>query len=140
MLNLADRATRLKQTSRGRGSDASASLALELRSLTHEVRVLGGLVRKIGAILKAQQPSVVIRPFVREDFERDIVKRFLEKSPRTTTALALEMGTYPKKVLRAIRRINRRVSKREGVEPFRFDSAKRNWQLELEIVDRKELV
>jgi len=103
------------------------------------VRVLGNSIRKIAAILKAQQPSIAIRPHLREDFEREIVRRFLEKSPRTTTGLAGEMDSYTKKVLRAIKRINRRASKKEGVEPFRFDNATRSWQLELELVDAKEL-
>jgi len=110
-----------------------------MRSLTHEVRVLGGLVRKIGVLLKAQQPSIAIRPYIREDFERDVVRSFLQRSPRTTTTLATELQTYPKKVLRAIRRLNRKASRREGVEPFHFDPATRTWQLELEIVDGKEL-
>lgn len=117
----------------------SAPLALEMRALTHEIRVLGGLIRKIGIILKAQQPSIAIRPYLREEFEEDIVKAFLARSSGTTTALASELQTYPKKVLRAIRRLNRRTSKREGVDVFHFDPATRTWQLDLEIVDRKEL-
>jgi hypothetical protein len=103
------------------------------------VRVLDGQVRKMAAILKAQQPSIAIGQYVHEELEKDVVKAFLAKPTRTTTTLATELGTYPKKVLRAIRRLNRRASKREGVDIFHFDPATRTWQLQLEIVDQKEL-
>ena len=133
------RSVRLKRTRRRRNPHATAPLAEEIHSLTHEVRVQGSLLRKVATILKAQQPSIAIRRYLREEFEEEIVRRFLQKTQRTTTALATEMRTYAKKVLRAIRRINRRASRREGVEPFHFDPATRTWQLQLEIVDRKEL-
>lgn len=136
---MAKRTRRMKGTRRRRNPDATAPIVRELHALTHEVRVHGGLLRKVAAILKVQQPSIAIRPYLREEFEEEVARRFVEKSQRTTTALAAEMKTYPKKVLRAIRRINRRASRREGVEPFHFDPARRSWQLELEILDRKEL-
>ncbi len=122
-----------------RDSGATAPLTSQLDSLTHEIRVLGGLLRKIAIIVKAQQPSIAINPYLREDFERDVVRSFLEKSQRSTTDLAVKLDSYPKKVLRAIKRINRRTSKREGAEPFVFDAATRSWKLELELVDAKEL-
>ncbi len=134
------RTRRPTKGTRGRRiSHATGPLESELRCLTHEIRVQGSLLRKIAIIVKAQQPSIAIGPYLREDFEREIVKRFLEKSNRTTTSLATEMGSYTKKVLRAIKRINRRTSKREGVDPFAFDPATRSWKLELELVDAREL-
>jgi len=138
-LCLGKRSVRVKRTRRRRNPDATASLLAMIVALTHEVRVLGAYVRRMGAILKARQPSIAIQPYVRDELEADIVKAFLAKTTRTTTALATELGTYPKKVLRAIRRLNRRASKREGVDIFHFDPATRTWQLQLEIVDQKEL-
>lgn len=93
----------------------------------------------MAVILKARQPSIAIGPYLREDFERDLIRKFLEKPQRTTTELALRMDAYPKKVLRCIKRINRRALKREGVAPLTFDPATRHWQLEQQIVDAKEL-
>ena len=93
----------------------------------------------MATILKARQPSIVIGPYLHEDFERDLVRKFLEKSQRTTTELALRMEAYPKKVLRCIKRINRRALKREGVAPLSFDPATRSWLLDLQIVDAKDL-
>lgn len=119
--------------------DATAPILSEIRSLRAEVRVLGGLARNMAVILKARQPSIVIGPYVREEFERDLMRKFLEKSQRATTELALRMNAYPKKVLRCIKRINRRALKREGVAPFSFDPATRSWLLDLQIVDAKEL-
>ncbi len=138
-LCLRKRSSRVKRTRRRRNPDATALLAQEIHGLTYDVRVQGAGIRKILAILKTQQPSIAIRPYVRDEFEADIVKGFLAKPTRTTTTLATELGTYPKKILRAIRRLNRRASKREGVDIFHFDPATRTWQLQLEIVDRKEL-
>ncbi len=129
-----------------RESDATAPILSEIRSLrgevrsqTEQVRVLGGLARNMAVILKARQPSIVIGPYLHEEFERDLIRKFLEKSQRTTTDLALGMDAYPKKVLRCIKRINRRALKREGVAPFSFDPATRSWLLDLQIVDAKEL-
>ncbi len=93
----------------------------------------------MGMMLKAQQPSIAMGPYLNDDFEEKIVRRFLGSDKWTTTALARRTGTYPKKVLRAVRRLNRRALRREGVEPFHFDPATRTWQLELQIVDAKEL-
>jgi len=111
----------------------------EIRSLRRDVGVLGGLARNMATILKARQPSMVMGPYLREEFEREVVRRFLEKPERTTTELALGMDAYPKKVLRCIKRINRRALKREGVAPLSFDPATRGWKLELQIADAKDL-
>jgi len=115
-------------------------LALEVRSLAYEVRILASWIRKIAAAVKVLVPGVVIGKYLQSDLERDVVLAFLHRSPRQTPELAEKLDTYPKKVLRAIKRINRRVSKREGLDVFRFDPTSRAWSLDLEIVDRKELI
>jgi len=128
-LCLGKRSVRVKRTRRRRDSGATAPLIDEIRGLRYDVRVLDGHVRKIGAMIGARQPSIAIGQYVHEELEEDVVKAFLARSTRTTTTLATELGTYPKKVLRAIRRLNRRASKREGVDIFHFDPATRTWQL-----------
>ena len=123
-----------------RKPSAITSESSDLRSLSHEVHVLAGLMRKVASTLKVAQPSIVIRRYLQSDFEEELVRRFVAKNTWTTPQLAEAIGTYPKKILRGLHRLNRRTSKREDVEPFYFDNSSRHWRLQLEIADAKELV
>ena len=76
---------------------------------------------------------------MQDDFEHQLVRYFLDGKPHQTPELAPLVGKNRRQVLRIIRRINRRVRQVEGVEPFHFDPGNRTWQLELEIIDQKEL-
>jgi len=96
-------------------------------------------MREIALVTGAKKRSIVLRPHLQDDLEHDLVRRFFDGQPHKTPDLAPLMGRDRRQILRIIRRVNRRVKRTEGVEPFHFDPGKRTWQLELEIIDRKEL-
>ena len=118
---------------------SKAVLIGKLGSIEHRLTAIEGHLREIALLTGAKKRSIVLAPHLQDDGEHDLVRRFLDREPHRTPELALLMGKDRRQILRIMRRVNRRVKRSEGVEPFHFDAGKRTWQLGLEIVDRKEL-
>ena len=116
-----------------------AVLVTKLGSIEHRLTAIEKHLREIALVTGAKKRAIVLRSFLQDELEHDLVRRFFDDQPHRTPELALLMDTNRRQVLRIIRRINRRVKRAEGVEPFAFDLGKRTWQLQLEIIDRKEL-
>jgi len=114
-------------------------LSSKLGSIEQRLAAIEEHLREIALVTGAKKRSIVLRPFLQDDLEHDLVRRFFDGQPHRTPELAPLMGKDRRQILRLIRRINRRVKRSEGVEPFAFDPGKRTWQLGLEIIDRKEL-
>lgn len=114
-------------------------LSSKLGSIEHRLTAIEGHLQEIALVTGAKKKSIVLRPYLQDDLERDLVRRFFDGLPHRTPELAPMIGKDRRQVLRIIRRINGRLKRQEGVEPLHFDPGKRTWQLELEIIDRKEL-
>ena len=110
-----------------------------LVSIEHRLTAIEGHLREISLITGAKKRTIVLRPFLQDDVEHTLIKGFLDGKPHKTPELAPLLDKDRRQILRIIRRINRRVKRQEGVEPFHYDPGKRTWQVGLEIVDRKEL-
>ena len=130
---------RRTRTGRGRGRPRTAPLANELHSISQRLKAIEDYQRQIAIVVRASKPSVVLRPHVQDELELELVRRFLDGQAHRTPELEPHLGKDRRQILRVIRRINRRVKRSEGVEPFHFDAATRTWQLGLEIIDRKDL-
>lgn len=129
-----------KRVQRGdRQGTLKAVLVSRLGSIEHRLNAIDGHLREIALVTGAKKRAIVLRPYLQDDLEHDLVRRFFDGQPHKTPELAPLMRKDRRQVLRLIRRINRRVKRAEGVEPFAFDLGKRTWQLGLEIIDRKEL-
>jgi len=115
-------------------------LAAKLTSIEYRLASIEGHLREIALITGAKKRSIVLRPYLQDDLEHGLTKGFFDGRPHKTPELAPILGKDRRQVLRVIRRINRRVKAKEGVEPFHYDPSKRTWQLGLEIIDRKELM
>ena len=127
------------RTARGRARHAGAPFRQELHSIDHRLTAIEGHLREIAVITGAKKRSILLGPHLQDDLEHDILQRFLDGQPHRTSELAPDIGKDRRQVLRILRRINRRVKRTDGVEPFQYDPAKRTWQLGLDIIDRKEL-
>ncbi len=114
-------------------------LISKVASIEHRLAAIEGHLQEIALVTGAKKRSIVIGPYLHDDVDHDLFRRFLDGKPHRTPELASVMGTNRRQVLRILRRINRRVKRQEGVEPFHFDPATRTWQLQLEIVDRETL-
>jgi len=110
-----------------------------LGSIEHRLTAIEGHLHEIALITGAKKRAVVLRPHLPDDVEHDLARIFLDGQPHRTPDLGQAIGKDRRQVLRILRRINRRVKHHEGVEPFHFDPATRTWQLQLEIVDAREL-
>jgi len=136
---LRSRTGRKKVQREDRQGTLKAVLVSKFGSVEHRLTAIEGHLREIALVTGAKKRSIVLRPYLQDDLEHDLVQRFFDNQPHKTPELALLIGKDRRQILRIIRRINRRVKRSEGVEPFAFDPSKRTWQLGLEIVDRKEL-
>ncbi len=138
-LRMPRRRARKARTGRGRRRPRSAFLVVELHYINQRLKAIEDFQRQIALVVKASKPSVVLRPYLQDDLEHDLATRFLDGQTHRTPELGTAMRKDRRQVLRIIRRINRRIKRAEGVEPFFFDPATRTWQLGLEIIDRKEM-
>lgn len=136
---MGSRKVKKKAKSGDRQGALKVVLVSKLASIEHRLTAIEAYLRELAVITGAKKRSIVLSPYLQDDLEHELVRRFLDGEPHKTPELAPLMGKDRRQILRLIRRINRRVKHSEGVEPFRFDPGKRNWQLALEIVDRKEL-
>ncbi len=114
-------------------------LDARLVGIEHRLASIEGHLREVAVTTGAKKRAIVLRPHLQDDAEHDLTRIFLDGQPHRTPELGDVMQKDRRQVLRILRRINRRVKHHEGVEPFHFDPATRTWQLQLEIVDRKEL-
>jgi hypothetical protein len=107
--------------------------------MEHRLTAIEGHLHDVAVVVGAKKRSIVLGQYLQDDQEHDLVRRFLDGQQHKTPKLAELMQTNRRQVHRIIKRINRRVKHQEGVEPFAFDPATRTWQLQLEIVDAKDL-
>jgi hypothetical protein len=107
--------------------------------MEHRLTAIEGFLHDVAVVVGAKKRSIVLGQYLQDDQEHDLARRFLDGQPHKTPELAPLMQTNRRQVHRIIKRINRRVKHQEGVVPFQFDPATRTWQLQLEIIDRKEL-
>lgn len=124
---------------RDRQGTLKAVLVSRFGSIEHKLTAIERHLQEIALVTGAKKRSIVLRPYLQDDLEHDLARLFFDGQPHKTPELAPLIDKDRRQVLRLIRRINRRVKRAEGVEPFAFDLGKRTWQLGLEIIDKKEL-
>jgi len=100
--------------------------------------ILRDMNRKLDEIKRSLPSKRILlnSSHLRTDLEREVAECFSDHRERSTPIVASTLNINRVQVLRLIKRINKRVSRDVGIEPFLFDPTKRTWRLQLELSKR----